>query len=67
MCCKDCVKTKAAYSVVAVSKVSIEEARAIVDKVFPKCYADMEPIGRRVRRNSMDPELAFKEMGHYGY
>lgn len=61
------MKTKAAYSVKAVHNVSIEEARAVVEKVFPKCYPDLEPIGRRVRRNSADATLAHKEKHHYGY
>lgn len=64
---QDCVRTKAAYSVEAVRHVGIDEARRIVNKVFPQCYADMEPIGRRVRRNSEDPLLAYKEKHHYGY
>lgn len=64
---QDCVRTKAAYSVEAVRHVGIAEARNIVNKVFPQCYADMEPIGRRVRRNSDDPLLAYNEKHHYGY
>ena len=61
------MKTKAAWSVVAVTQMSIMEAREVVEKVFPNCYADMEPIGRRVRRKSIDASLAYKEMHHYGY
>ena len=64
---QNCVKTKAAYSVDAVTKVGISEAYAIVEKVFPQCYNDLEPIGRRVKRNSMDYELAYKEARLYGY
>ena len=70
LCCSHaqaCVMTKAAYSVKAVHNVSIEEAMEVVQRVFPKCYADLEPIGRRVRRNSIDSELAYKEKHHYGY
>lgn len=34
------------YSVLAVRRnIPKAEAIAIVDKVFPKCYADLEPIG----------------------
>ncbi|KAF2353033.1 Peptidase M76 ATP23 [Trinorchestia longiramus] len=64
---QECVKTKAAYSVEAVKHVGIAEARRVVNKVFPHCYADLEPIGRRVRRNSVDEELAYKERRLYGY
>lgn len=64
----ECVKTKAIGSVLAVRPdVSKEEARAAVDKVFTKCYNDLEPIGRRVRRNSADMMRAYTERGNYGY
>nr|CAG4649650.1 EOG090X0CKN [Scapholeberis mucronata]SVE93858.1 EOG090X0CKN [Scapholeberis mucronata] len=63
-----CVKTKAIASVLAVRQdISKEEARAVVDKVFVKCYNDLEPIGRRVRRNSTDMIRAYQERGNYGY
>nr|CAG4650450.1 EOG090X0CKN [Sida crystallina] len=62
-----CVKTKAAASVIAVRKVSEAEARAAVDHVFNRCYNDLEPIGRRVRRNSQDMIRAFNERSNYGY
>lgn len=62
-----CVKTKAAASVMAVRDVTEEEARRIVDRVFERCYADLEPIGRRVRRNSTDMVRAFNERSIYGY
>lgn len=64
---QDCVKTKAALSVMAVRKVSEPEARAVVDKVFDKCYNDLEPIGRRIRRNSLDMHKAYMERFAYGY
>ncbi|KAA0192645.1 hypothetical protein HAZT_HAZT008399 [Hyalella azteca] len=64
---QECVKTKAAWSVESVRHVGIEEARRIVDKVFPQCYADLEPIGRRVRRNSGEEVLAYQEKRIYGY
>lgn len=43
------------------------EAIAVVEKVFPKCYDDLEPIGRRIRSGSADPERAFAESKYYGY
>lgn len=63
----ECVKNKAVASVLAVRKVSIQEAKEVVDKVFDKCYNDLEPIGRRIRRNSHDMEKAYQERYHYGY
>lgn len=63
----DCVKTKALNSVLAVRKVSPEEAIAAVERVFPKCYNDLEPIGRRIRRNSKDMYKAYLEGPMYGY
>lgn len=64
---QDCVKTKALYSVLAVRQIGKKEAVDIIEKVFPKCYADLEPIGRRIRRNSEDMTRAFKEAAYYGY
>lgn len=65
---QDCVKSKALYSVLAVRKnISKSEAIAVIEKVFPKCYSDLEPIGRRCRRGSSDPERAFAESKYYGY
>ena len=62
-----CVKTKAAWSVVAVKKVEFSEAVDVVNKVFNKCYNDLEPIGRIPRRNSDDYERAYRERFAYGY
>ncbi|XP_014370338.2 mitochondrial inner membrane protease ATP23 homolog [Papilio machaon] len=64
---QDCVKTKALYSVMAVRQIGKAEAVDVIEKVFPKCYADLEPIGRRIRRNSDDMLRAFKEAAYYGY
>lgn len=56
------------YSVLAVRRdIPKSKAIEVVEKVFPKCYADLEPIGRRIRRNSADPERAYAEAEHYGY
>jgi len=44
-----------------------EKAAEAVDSVFFKCYADLEPIGRRIRRNSYDMERAYNEGARYGY
>ncbi|CAG9585266.1 unnamed protein product [Danaus chrysippus] len=64
---QDCVKTKALYSVLAVRQIGKAEAVDIIEKVFPKCYADMEPIGRRMRRNSEDMFRAYRDASYYGY
>jgi mitochondrial inner membrane protease ATP23 len=64
---QNCVKSKALASVLAVRKNSLEEGIAAVERVFPKCYADLEPIGRRIRRNSADAYRAYAEAPYYGY
>lgn len=51
----------------AVRQIEKAEAVNIIEKVFPKCYADLEPIGRRIRRNSEDMHRAFREASYYGY
>lgn len=48
-------------------QIGKKEAVDIIEKVFPKCYEDLEPIGRRIRRNSDDMLRAFKEAAYYGY
>uniref|UniRef100_T1H6S0 Mitochondrial inner membrane protease ATP23 n=1 Tax=Megaselia scalaris TaxID=36166 RepID=T1H6S0_MEGSC len=64
---QDCVKTKALASVLAVRDVTRDQAIDAVERVFPKCYADLEPIGRRIRRNSPDQHKAYTEAPLYGY
>lgn len=54
-------------SVLAVRKVTSDEAIDAIERVFPKCYADLEPIGRRIRRGSTDMHRAFSEGPMYGY
>lgn len=54
-------------SVLAVRNVTRDEAVDAVERVFPKCYADLEPIGRRIRRNSTDMQKAYLEGAFYGY
>ncbi|KAK2576476.1 hypothetical protein KPH14_005807 [Odynerus spinipes] len=62
-----CVKNLAKASVMAVRKVTEPQARLVVEKVFPMCYNDLEPIGRRIRRNSEDIQKAYLEAPLYGY
>ncbi|XP_068210608.1 mitochondrial inner membrane protease ATP23 homolog [Palaemon carinicauda] len=64
---QDCVRRKAAMSVMAVRRVTEAEALNVVDKVFDRCYNDLEPIGRRIRRNSHDMHKAYMERFSYGY
>lgn len=63
----DCVKSKALSSILATRNVSTSEAIDAIERVFPKCYSDLEPIGRRIRRNSDDMYKAFAEGYYYGY
>lgn len=64
---RDCVKAKALSSILAVRNVSQAEAMEAIERVFPKCYSDLEPIGRRIRRNSADIERAYAEGYYYGF
>lgn len=64
---QNCVKTKALSSVLAARKVSTEEGIAAIERVFPKCYNDLEPVGRRIRRGSADMYKAYMEAPLYGY
>lgn len=62
------MKAKAAASLAAVKpNMTDEEALKVVDRVFDKCYNDLEPVGRRLRRGSTDMERAYRERFHYGY
>jgi len=62
-----CVKKRAFESVKAVMDVSDKEAWAAVEEVFDKGYADLEPIGRRIRRNSDHMERAYGDAASAGY
>lgn len=62
-----CVKNKALASVLAARDVTKLEAIDAIERVFTKCYADLEPIGRRIKRNSTDMYKALAEGYLYGY
>ncbi|XP_044751201.1 mitochondrial inner membrane protease ATP23 homolog [Coccinella septempunctata] len=62
-----CVKNKALSSIMAVRDVTEEEAMKAINKVFTKCYNDLEPFGRRIRRNSEDIYKVYAEGIYYGY
>ncbi|KAK3911085.1 Mitochondrial inner membrane protease ATP23-like protein [Frankliniella fusca] len=62
-----CVKERALNSVLAASLLSEDEARSVIDRVFPFCYPDLEPIGRRLRHKTTDNSRAYYDGKHYGY
>lgn len=62
----NCVKLKAFESLVKLRFVPDDLAKESIDKVFDKCYNDLEPIGRRVK-NYDDMILAYEEKFLYGY
>ena len=65
---QNCVKVKAVASIMVVRKeLSSADAWAIVDKVFDKCYNDLEPLGRRLRARSDDIDWVYKNRFHYNY
>lgn len=63
----DCVKSKALSSILATRDITTIEAVEAIERVFPKCYQDLEPVGRRIRRNSDDMYKAYAEGYYYGY
>lgn len=64
---QQCVRQKAAASVMTAMGLDWKEAFRVTDKVFDKCYNDLEPVGRRCRARSNDPERAYRERYLYGY
>ncbi|KAH0560222.1 mitochondrial inner membrane protease ATP23 homolog [Cotesia glomerata] len=64
---QECVKRRAMLSVLAARGVTPQEATAAVERVFTRCYNDMEPIGRRIKRNTGDMDKALYEATLFGY
>jgi len=64
---QECVKKKAAMSVMLVRNITQEEAMEAVEKVFSRCYRDLEPFGRIPRKGSRDHERILSEATLYGY
>ncbi|KAK3579056.1 hypothetical protein CHS0354_029914 [Potamilus streckersoni] len=64
---RECVKNKAILSVILVRNLPAVKAREIVDKVFDKCYQDLEPFGRRMKKGSRDAQRAYCDASLYGY
>lgn len=67
ICFQTCVKRKALASLLLVRSLSEKEGMNIIDEVFAKCYNDFEPIGRRLRAKTRDPDRALLEGLMYGY
>ena len=64
---QECVRWKARNSILSVRNVSKEEADAAVDRVFSKCYPDLEPVGRIPRNPHLDGRRLYVESSLYGY
>lgn len=63
---ENCVKASAIEELEKVKFVPREKAEAAVEKVFDKCYKDLEPIGRRLQ-NKKEMDRAFAERYLFGY
>ncbi|XP_066139679.1 mitochondrial inner membrane protease ATP23 homolog [Euwallacea fornicatus] len=64
---QNCVKSKALSSMLAVRNITKLEAINAIERVFTKCYNDLEPLGRRLRRNSLDIQKVFQDGIYFGY
>ncbi|RWS26309.1 hypothetical protein B4U80_06612 [Leptotrombidium deliense] len=65
---QDCVKTRAANSIQASRPdLSRSDIMAVVDKVFDRCFNDLEPIGRRCRLSKKQRLLTYKERKYYDF
>lgn len=63
-----CVKDVAFQSVKGFSpETSDEDLWKILDKVFPACYNDLEPFGRRATNGVRDLKHSYRERYYYGY
>jgi len=63
---QNCVRSVAVEALVKTKFVKKEVAGKVVDEVFDRCYADLEPIGRRAR-NGDDIKRAEDEKFLFGY
>ncbi|XP_013882454.1 mitochondrial inner membrane protease ATP23 homolog isoform X2 [Austrofundulus limnaeus] len=57
---QECVRDRALRSILAVRKISREEARKIVDEVFDSCFNDHAPFGR-IPHSRKDAEFAYRD------
>lgn len=65
---RECVQDVAFRSVKAYSPET-EDSKIwkIIDRVFPGCYNDLEPFGRRYHKGSDDLKQSYRERYYYGY
>lgn len=65
---EDCVKETAFKSVAAYAPdTDPAKVAEIVDKVFPVCYNDLEPFGRRPTLGREAMRQSYRERYHFGY
>ncbi|MEQ2309114.1 Mitochondrial inner membrane protease atp23 [Ameca splendens] len=57
---QECVRGRAVRSILAVRKISREEAQKIVDEVFDSCFNDHAPFGR-IPHGNKDAKFAYRE------
>ncbi|XP_032361116.1 mitochondrial inner membrane protease ATP23 homolog [Etheostoma spectabile] len=57
---QECVRGRALRSILAVRKISREEAEKIVDEVFHTCFNDHEPFGR-IPHGKKDAGFAYRD------
>ncbi|XP_053572721.1 mitochondrial inner membrane protease ATP23 homolog isoform X2 [Bombina bombina] len=59
-CSEVCVRDRALRSILAVRKVSREDAEKAVDEVFDSCFNDHEPFGR-IPHSKKDAKYAYRD------
>ncbi|XP_056132351.1 mitochondrial inner membrane protease ATP23 homolog [Lampris incognitus] len=57
---QECVRSRALRSILAVRKISREEAEKIVDEVFDTCFNDHAPFGR-IPHGKKDARFAYRD------
>ncbi|KAK6314804.1 hypothetical protein J4Q44_G00143330 [Coregonus suidteri] len=57
---QECVRGRALRSILAVRKVSREEAEKVVDEVFDTCFNDHAPFGR-IPHDKKDAKFAYRD------
>lgn len=63
-----CVKGAAFKSVKGYSPdTEDEKIWEVIDRVFPGCYSDLEPFGRRPVAGSKGYKQSYRERFYYGY
>ncbi len=64
---QDCVRRRAYTSVMAVRDVTKEQAMEAIDRVFDRCYNDLEPFGRRFIFHEYEIPLATADGHLFGF